>query len=152
MDFQYVDFSLKMLLIIFILFGNLNAFDRSYFYRASSFWNEPRFERDWLTTINTQIAGGATHKSRNKCYKKRALFDLYGPDKLSFENIPVSKKLYFTGVFNIFEVDLNFYQNLKKRFFFHVHVPALSVELFPEKIKYFYNKPVNCINNKLKLF
>lgn len=146
---------LKFLLVIFItsfnLFFNLLAFDRSYFYRASSFWNEPRFERNWLSTINVQLMGGITHFSRNKCYKKRALFGIYGPEKLNISNV-INKKFYFTGVFDIFEVDLNVYQNLKENFFLHLHVPAVSAELFPEKIKYSSKKgSKSYVNNKFSL-
>jgi len=141
------------LLIIFNLFSNIISFNRSYFYRASSFGGEPRFERDWLSTINTQITGGSTNFSKNKCYKRRNLFNLYGPDKINLD-APINK-FYFTGAFDIFEVNLNIYQNFKKNIFIHLHVPAVSAQLFPEKIK-FPNNPIDINNgficNKLNQF
>lgn len=138
----------KLLYFLLILNFKIISFDRSYFYRASSYWDEPRFEKEFLTTVNAQIAGGTAHYSRNKCYKKRSIFDLYGPNLINLDNLK-NKKFSFKGVFDIFEFDLNFYQNFKKKIFLHLHLPALAVQLFPEKIKFYDSN--NCINNKFKL-
>lgn len=124
---------LLILITILNFFYQIYSFDRSFFYRASSFWDEPRFDRNWLTTINTQIAGGTTSCSRNGCSDKVPLFGLYGPESLLIGQD--YRKIMFTGYFDIFEVNLNIYQNFTNGLFLHVHVPAVSAQIFPDSCK-----------------
>ena len=48
--------------ILFLIIPPLQAFNRSLFFRASSFWDEPRFEKPYLTTFDIQLAGGSGHR------------------------------------------------------------------------------------------
>ena len=143
-------YRLILFYVIIFYFNFLSSFDRSFFYRASSFWDEPRFERELLTTLNIQLAGGSTYGGRNANGKKTSIFGIYGPENLNldlqkYENFIqkygincshiIDSKFIFTGAFDIFELDLNLYQNMKKGFYWHIHIPAVSLQIFPISCK-----------------
>ncbi len=94
------------------------AFDRSFFYRTSSFWDEPRLEFPCLTTASSQLMGGSAKFTK-------------------FDNFCVS------GIFDIFEADFNLYQNYHKGFFCHLHLPVVSVQTIPV---HFCDKKNSCID------
>ena len=130
----------KSLVIILFLSFSLQAFDRSFFYRASSFWDEPRFEISSLSTLNIQLTGGSTRHSKNGCSETTALFGIYGPEKA----VRSIGRFIFTGAFDIFEANFNYYQNLAKGFFIHFHLPVVVAETFPISCNKF--KHVGCSN------
>jgi len=133
----------KLILIFLVTSSTTKSFDRSFFYRASSFWDEPRFEIASLTTLNIQFSGGTTKCSKNGCEKTVPLFGIYGKEKA----ISSLGEFVFTGAFDIFETNFNLYQNLVKGFFLHFHLPVVSFELFPigcNTFKHFCCPTTNC--------
>lgn len=99
------------LAILSALIFNSHAFDRSFFYRASSFWGEPRFERDLLSTFDLQLTGGSTHFDMSKlCQTKK---------KFCCSN----------ALFSICEINFNYWQNLVCGFFTHFHLPFALINI-----------------------
>lgn len=117
----------KLLLIAVSISSITKAFDRSFFYRASSFWDEPRFEINTLTTLNVQLSGGTTKCGKNGRGKTTSIFGIYGREKA----VSSLNEFVFTGAFDLFEANFNLYQNLINGFFLHFHLPVVSFELFP---------------------
>jgi hypothetical protein len=98
----------------------LEAFSNSYFYRASTFWQEPRFERELLSSFDIALIGGSTCISRGCNKKKVPLLNLY-QKKLGTQN----------ARFTIFEIDLLYTQNIFSGFFTEVTVPFIHANLYP---------------------
>lgn len=147
---------IKCLFFSIILFSvSLKGFDRSFFYRTSSFWGEPRFERTKLTTFEAQVSGGSTRLSKNPNKKTTSIFGLYGPDEFfcltengsNLTNNQQIKKFIFTGVFDLFEANFNFYQNFVCGFFVHFHLPVVSMQIFPNGCKEISSKKDDDFSN-----
>jgi len=120
--------NLTKLILLFLFTSTITkSFDRSFFYRASSFWDEPRFEISSLSTFNVQFSGGTTQMSKNGHRKTTSLFGIYGTEKA----VPSLGEFIFTGAFDLFEANFNVYQNIAKGFFLHFHLPIVSFELSP---------------------
>ncbi len=128
------------LVIIFFCWPALAIFNRSLFFRTSSFWDEPRFEKPYLGTMDVQLAGGESHRGVNRCHKKTNILGLYGPEnicslsKAGCTQIPLPDNpaiLCFQGLADVFEADFNFYQNFSYGFFTHFHLPVLLVQIYP---------------------
>jgi len=129
--------------IILLLLASISieAFNRSLFFRASSFWGEPRFERSWLSTLDIQLAGGGGHSAENHCGERVPLFSLYGPENIETlsrinPNHPLilprnPKEICFQGVADVFEADFNLYQNFFHGFFTQFHFPVILLQLYP---------------------
>ncbi len=105
-----------------------STFNRSFFYRASSFWGEPRFERNGLTTLDIALSGGSTHKGRNKCGDTTDILSIYSSD-VSFT--PSHNQVCKRGTFDLFEANFNLYQNLCYGLFWHFHLPVVLARLSP---------------------
>lgn len=73
------------------------AFNRPLFFRTSSFFDEPRFEKPHLTTLDLQLQSGY-----NSCAE-------------------------------VFQADVNFYQNGTRGFFGHIHLPVIALHQFHPK-------------------
>jgi hypothetical protein len=113
-------------LVTISLFSFLEGFNRSLFYRVSSFWEEPRFEKKFLSTLDVSLLGGATRCGRDGCGKKTNIFSIYGPAHLACTSGSHTK---VKGTFDVFEVDFNFYQNLCSGLFWHFHLPVVLAHI-----------------------
>ncbi len=118
----------------------IQAFNRSLFFRTSAFWDEPRFERSWLSTGELQLLGGSSYQGRNGCGKKTNILGIYGPENINALSralgIPLQlpgnpTSISFQAVADVFEADINLYQNLCRGFFLHFHIPIILFQLFP---------------------
>ncbi len=121
------------------------GFNRSLFFRTSSFWGEPRFVKPWLSTLDIQVLGGSNHLSRNSCGDRTNLFTLYGCEDVKalskasvneFGNKPLvlpgdPEFITFKAVVDVFEADINWYQNFSHGFFTQFHLPAFAVRICP---------------------
>lgn len=113
-----------------------STFNRSFFYRASSFWQEPRFEKQFLTTLDIAFSGGSTYKGRNKCGQTTNILSIDSPAHLpilkkckesTFKSSP--NKVRLEGVFDLFEANFNLYQNFCHGFFLHFHLPVVLAQV-----------------------
>ncbi len=129
----------KIILCAFItLTPQLQCFNRSLFYRTSSFWDEPRFERPWLTSVDVALSGGTRHVGRNQDKQKVNILSIYGPENLTTLASLCNRKLapslqHFSlkAVADFFQADISFYQNFSQGFFTHFHLPIINLDLFP---------------------
>ncbi len=119
-------------------------FNRSLFFRTSSFWGESRFVKPWLSTLDVQVLGGSNHRSRDACGDRTNLLTLYGCEDvaaLSQASEQLGGKplvlpgdpdfITFKAVADVFEADINWYQNFCYGFFLHFHLPAIAVRICP---------------------
>lgn len=146
--------------IITTFFFSLEAFNRSLFFRTSSFWDEPRFERPWLTSIDLSLQGGSSHLGHDGCSRKTQLFAIYGPENikalaalspidnpLKIPNNPSS--ICFNAIADVFESNFNLYQNLTLGFFTQFHLPLIFVHIFPSGFKEnCHHSPIRCKHDK----
>jgi hypothetical protein len=147
---------MKKLVLSFTFLSTLSlyAYDNAHFWRPPLFIYEPRFEKKKLTTLEVSLFGGNTKTARNACAQKVPLFDIWGTQAVQnlAKNLPglssantfdrilldlaqlPSRKNFATfstsGSFDLFEMYLDFYQNLTCGFFIHVQVPirVISIE------------------------
>jgi hypothetical protein len=140
---------------------NLQAFNRSLFFRTSAFWDEPRFERAWLSTAEAQLIGGSSYQGRDGCGKKTNILGIYGPENVqalsAAAGIPLDlpgnpRSISFQAVADVFEFDLNLYQNLCRGFFLHFHFPAILIQLSPSGYKETFCRRKECKTCKPKKF
>lgn len=121
-------------------------FNRSLFYRTSAFWDEPRFEKPYLTTLEIQPLGGSNHRGRDGCHLRTNVLGIYGPENIAdlraaskilctvppFLQLPNNPEaICFQAVADVFEMDINFYQNFNCGFFAHFHLPVVLVQIYP---------------------
>ncbi len=129
---------MKKLLIIIVSFSSwASAADNAHFYRANFFWGEPRFEREWLSTLDVFVGHGSQSMGRNCNGQRTCLLNIYGPQNLarigagieldaSPEDTILQNALnlpgrgsfglvQFGGKFTITEGVIEFKQNLNKR-------------------------------------
>ncbi len=117
------------------------GFNRSFFYRTSSFWDEPRFVKPWLSTLDIQLLGGSNHRGRDSKGHRVNLTTIYGSENvaalsLASPGLPLvipgnPQKISFKAVADVFEADFNWYQNFTSGFFAHFHFPMVILRLFP---------------------
>ena len=117
------------------------GFNRSLFFRTSSFWDEPRFEKPYLGTLELQMLGGSNHKGRNGCPRTTNILSIYGTENVKSLSavdpehpliLPHNpKNISFQGIADVFEFDLNLYQNFCHGFFMHFHLPAILLQIHP---------------------
>ena len=132
---------LGLLLCLFTFANPTKGFNRSFFYRTSSFWDEPRFVKPWLSTLDIQLLGGSNHRGRDSKGHRVNLTTIYGPENvkalsLASPGLPLvlpgnPQKISFKAVADIFEADFNLYQNFTSGFFAHFHFPMVIIRLFP---------------------
>lgn len=77
MKSRYSFFALALAIIISFI-TSIQSYEQNTFYRASSFFGEPRFEKPWLGTAEFNVHYGKTTKSINSNGHKRPLFDAWG--------------------------------------------------------------------------
>ncbi|MGC2310728.1 MAG: hypothetical protein WA432_03855 [Candidatus Babeliaceae bacterium] len=148
----------------------VHAQDNAHFWRPPLFIYEPRFEKNKLTTLEISLFGGNTRTSRNSCGNKVPLFDLWGPQQVQHlgQNLPLINTdntldqilinlnqlppsqgfatLSISGMFDLFEMFIDFYQNIINGFFIHFQVPVRVMAI--ENIAYDDFSPVIGISNK----
>ncbi len=132
---------LGLLLCLLSFASPLKSFNRSYFYRTSSFWDEPRFVKPWLSTLDIQFLGGSNHRGRDSKGHRVDLTTIYGPENVAALsaaspgmplNLPGNpQKISFKAVADVFEGDFNFYQNFTAGFFTQFHIPMVILRIFP---------------------
>ena len=109
----------KHVLLFFILLIHIPCtihalFDRSYFYRASTFSGEPRLAASTLSTAELQYAGGSTSKALTLC----------GDCIPVCAYLPCCQHSSSQDIrARIFELNINYYQNFSHGLFFHGHFP-----------------------------
>ena len=134
--------TLFRLLLAVVLFARpIEAFNRSLFFRSSSFWDEPRFERPWLSTLDIQILGGSNHLGKAGCGKRAPLLGIYGPENVTALSrvtpghpllLPGNPQtIRFQSVADVFEADFNLYQNFCNGFFTQFHFPVILLQIYP---------------------
>ncbi len=133
--------AIRLFFFLFICLPIYGGFNRSLFFRASSFWDEPRFEKPFLGTFDIQLLGGSTHMGRNARGKKTNILGIYGPENIealsSVEpNHPLilpgnPKTICFQAVADVLEADFNLYQNFCRGVFLHFHFPVILLHIFP---------------------
>jgi hypothetical protein len=130
-----------------------SAMDNIHFYRATNFFQEPRLEKEWLTSFDFTIGGGSTTKSRNQHGHKVPLLDIYGESNMQQLGIGVPGKdmsnpldvlltqlallpsqpnfgVFSThGKFNIVELNCSFTQNFFYGFFGQINLPVRKLEI-----------------------
>jgi hypothetical protein len=138
---------------ILLLTGTAHCIDNPHFYRATYFWQEPRLEKDWLTTVDILFGGGKTKSSRNENGTKTTLLNLYGPHNMQalgvnvpglnpadpldqilidLQNLPLRDnfgQLQFHGKFTLLETVFNVYQNLVNGFFVQAYLPIRKLRI-----------------------
>src|SRR3990172_8268799 len=76
------------LFAVFFCF-TLNSIDNPHFYRAPYFWDEPRFERDWLSSTYFNIGFATTKHSRNSQGSIVPLWSSIGAQNFQFLGVNV---------------------------------------------------------------
>jgi len=82
----------KQLLPILLLTQLAGAIDNAHFYRATNLFQEPRFERSYLTSFDVAVAAGSTRKGRNFNGDTVPLLDTYGTHNMIELGIGVPHK------------------------------------------------------------
>lgn len=128
------------ILCMLMLASSMNGFNRSFFYRTSAFWDEPRFVKPWLSTLDVQLLGGSSHRGRGKNDCPVHLTSLYGPENIAAlsqaAGVPLvlpndPRCIEFKAVADVFEADFNLYQNFCGGFFAQFHLPMVILRIFP---------------------
>lgn len=146
-------FSLLCIMVSLFLVDVVQAIDNPHFYRANFFWQEPRLERNWLSTGDFLLAGGSTRKAFNQHGKRTALLNIFGLHEMQVlgQNVPNLDpanfydeillnllalptngnfgKLLFKGDFSIVEGVINGYQNLVNGFFLQAYLPIRHLSI-----------------------
>lgn len=146
----------KLLVVLCIIFSQkIIAIDDHHFYRASFLFQEPRFEKNGLGTLESWIGVGETCESRNCFGTVVPLFDLYGPDNMRVLGSGVPNKdpnnsadlalinlaklqangcfgqISIPGTFKVFEGGFRYIQNVKNGFFTEIQLPIRSFLTVP---------------------
>lgn len=143
----------KVLTFSFLAATMLQAIDNLHFYRANFWWGEPRFEREWLTTLDVSIGGGDTVQGRNGSGRITSLFGIYGPQNLqhlargvpdldpnnpldrlliTVDQLPENPPFGFVklcGALSLHELVIDFRQNFRHGFFVQAHLPVRTFQL-----------------------
>lgn len=139
--------------LIFFISPALQAYDNAHFYRATNLFPEPRFERDWLSSLDVSIGGGSTECARACDSKTVPLLDVYGLHNMHEVGVNVpgkdltnpidltliqlsrepSRNCFATysmnGDFSIAESYISFIQNIKKGFFAQFNMPIRRLKI-----------------------
>ncbi len=129
------------------------AYDNPHFYRATNLFPEPRLERNFLTSLDITIGGGATSKGRDFDHETVPLFDIFGVHNMQELSVGVPNKdlnnpldlilnqlsllparenfatFSITGRFNIIETNVSLIQNFKRGFFIQFHIPIRRLQV-----------------------
>lgn len=124
-----------------------------YFYRAGPYVNEPRFDRNCLSTVDAYIMGGSTTTGRNAAKDKTDVLDIYGNYNMAKvgQNVPnldpfnpldlilinlaalgpngTFGQLKFAGKFKFVGATFHLFQNLCKGFFVQWNIPAQKLQV-----------------------
>jgi len=140
--------------------------DNGHFYRATHFWDEPRLEKDFLSSLDITFAGGWTKKGHNGNGDTVELLNIYGlhnmhqlglnvpgKDLTTQEDIALTLlslvpsrdsfgKLEFSGSFETTEANFAWTQNFIRGFFFQAHLPVRQLQI--TNIKFVDKSPTDC--------
>ncbi len=145
----------RVTFMLSLLFVPLSALGYRHFYRGGPYHDEPRFDRDYLSTFDLSVAGGSSKKAYGRTSEKTGLLNLYGDHQLAriFNGVPLPQltpaqlaivnnlagigvlpsstfgDLSYNGKFNLLEVDFCMVQNLRYGFFLETHMPIKSLEV-----------------------
>lgn len=147
----------KLLIALFGLFFiqtiPLTGYDNHHFYRASSFFGEPRFEKPWLGSFDVTVAGGSSCTGINNSGCKTCLLDSWGLHNMqalgahvpgldptnpadaaviALGNLPKRDcfgLLSFAGKFSIVEANCSYIQNFTHGLFGQLHIPIRTIKL-----------------------
>jgi len=124
-----------------------------YFYRAGPYVNEPRFDRNCLSTIDAYIMGGSTTTGRNAAKAKTNVLGTYGdfnlakmvnnvPDIDPFNPLDANMlnvaglgangdfgKVAFSGKFKFVGASFHLFQNLCRGFFAQWNIPCQKLQM-----------------------
>lgn len=142
-----------------LLFVPLSALCHSHFYRAGSYNHEPRFDRNFLSSLDISLSGGSSKHAYGPDSGKTDLLNVYGLHNFSqiFVGTPtaivggwtatqtaiinnmnnnnlVNKSasfgtVLFTGKVNYFEANIHWAQNFKYGFFAESCIPIKCLEV-----------------------
>lgn len=153
---KIIYFFKKIPTILLLVVIPLNAIDNPHFWRATNFlpaFYEPRFERDWLLSLDATVGFGSTTTARNGNGTKVPLLDIYGtynmqalginvPGKnltnpadialTQLELLPANEgfaQLSFEGRFKLLEANLSLSQNIGCGFFIQGHIPVRQIQI-----------------------
>lgn len=146
---------LKILFITLLtsIFTN-KCIDNPHFYKATHFFEEPRFEQENLNTLQFWFGGGKTVTGNNSCKQKVNVLQIYGHDNIAqlangvpekiLEEFPKTLlntiwqktsthpdfgKVKFDGLFKMLELDLDVKKNFNYGLFGEIHMPFRKLEI-----------------------
>ena len=150
---KILSIQLYILAIFISVFQSIYATIDMQFFRAQSFFTEPRLERPWLTSLAIEVTAGSTSTSRAANGEKVPLFDLYGTHRAQTiglgipldPNNPREKALIdlaqlpkrdnfatfsLTGRFAVTEALFSLWQNFSHGFFMHIFLPVRKLHIY----------------------
>jgi len=134
---------------------SVHAIDDHHFFRASFLFQEPRFEKNSLGTLETWVGVGETNESLNSASTIVSLFDLYGPSNMRLLGSGVPNKdpnnqadlalinlarlspndcfgfVSLPGSFKVVESGFRYMQNFAGGFFTEIQLPVRSFRIVP---------------------
>lgn len=143
--FTRVTFVLSLLLV------PLSALGYRYSYRGGPYVNEPRFDRNYLSTFNVSVMGGSAKNGYNGSGDKTNVLNVYGVHNIAKlgQGVPGLNplnaldlnliqlaalpsngnfgKVVFNGKFNYIGATFSFAQNYKYGFFSQINVPVENI-------------------------
>ncbi len=153
-----------LLYCILLLIPALHAIDNAHFYRATYFWQEPRFEKKHLTSFDISVGTGTSTTGQDSCGHCVELFDIYGFANLPklgegvpqvdaqistiLNNvIPLSTSncfglLSIPAQFHLTEIYLNIFQNFSHGFFMQANLPIRKFQI--NKVEQCFPNPATC--------
>lgn len=146
-------FKKQLLAFIFLTCSGITfGIDNVHFYRANHFWGEPRFERPWLMSWDTNIGWAHATNGRNGDGKTTSVLDIYGFHNMQFlgKNVPnldpanpldailidlaalpqngTFGELSYSARFSLIETVFDIYQNIYNGFFLQAYLPVRKLE------------------------
>lgn len=159
-----IKYSIILLISLSLTIFSSKSIDNPHFYKATHFWEEPRFEENDLNSFQFWFGGGKTTHGYNGCKQKVNVLQIYGPENLhalakgvpqeilnqfpktAITNIWNEKslnsdfgKVEFDGLFKMLELDLDFKKNFHYGFFAELHMPIRRLEIEDINFKDFSN-------------
>lgn len=145
---------MKRLILICAISGPLLAIDNAHFYRGNFFWQEPRFERAWLSSFDFSLGGVSSHVHGRGCNgENTTLLNIYGLQDIhhlaagvsgldpantldaaliALNNLPDRDSfglLKYAGEFSCEEVVFDIKQNLFKHVFTQFYLPVRTLKI-----------------------
>ena len=131
----------RLLLAVVLFIRPIEAFNRSLFFRSSSFWDEPRFDAHGSLLLIYKFLEAAIiwvkQAAANECLSLASMVQktlqlflgLLPGTPSSFREDPHT--IRFQSVADVFEADFNLYQNFCNGFFTQFHFPVILLQIYP---------------------